>query len=71
MCGLTEAIHALIDGQAVAIVSITGKRYTRSELEPKKLGSYASVINDVGMTKEERKGAWRIDKDERKALPAR
>lgn len=61
MIGLTEAIHALIDGKACTIVSVIGKRYTRMELEPKKLGKYAAVIIDVKMTKEERKGAWRIE----------
>lgn len=61
MYGLTEAIHALIDGQAHSIVSIIGKRYTKAELEPKKLGKYAAVIIDVKMTKEERKGAWKVE----------
>ncbi len=58
MVGLTEAIHAIIDGQADAIVSVIGKRYTRAELEPRKLGTQAAVFNDVGMTREERKGTW-------------
>ena len=58
--GLTEAIHALVDGKGNAIVSEIGNRYTKAELQPKKIGKYAAVSNDVGMTKEERKGAWRV-----------
>jgi len=59
--GLTEAIHVIVDGKANAIVSEIGKRYTRAELQPKKLGRYAARINDVGLTKVERRGAWRVE----------
>ena len=61
--GLTEAIHAIVDGQADAIVSVIGKRYTKAELAPRKLGTQSAIFNDVGMTKEEYKGAWRIETD--------
>ena len=58
--GLTEAIHALVDGKGNVIVSVIGKRYTVAELQPKKIGARAAVINDVGMTKVERRGEWRV-----------
>ncbi|MFS0643865.1 hypothetical protein [Siminovitchia sp. 179-K 8D1 HS] len=59
--GLTEAIHAIIDERTNAIVSVVGKRYTKAELQPKKLWKYAAVIKDLGMTKEEQKGMWRVE----------
>lgn len=59
--GLTEAIHALVDGRGNAIVSEIGNRYTVAELQPKKIGEYAARINDVGLTKVERRGAWRVE----------
>ena len=59
--GLTEAIHALIDEKASAIMSIVGKRYEKSEMNPKKLGERAAVFDNVGMTKEERRGAWKVE----------
>jgi len=59
--GLTEAIHALIDDKGTTIVSEIGVRYTKAELQPKKLGSRAAVSNDVGMTKVERRGEWRVE----------
>lgn len=59
--GLTEAIHALVDGKGNAIVSEIGNRYTVAELEPKKIGGHAAVINDVGFTKVERRGAWKVE----------
>lgn len=62
--GLIEAIHALVDGKGNAIVSEIGNRYTVAELQSKKIGGHAAVINDVGLTKIERKGAWRIGKED-------
>lgn len=59
--GLTEAIHALVDGKGSAIISDAGKRYEKSEMNPKKLGERAAVFNNVGMTKEERRGAWKVE----------
>lgn len=59
--GLIEAMHALVDGKGNVIVSVIGKRYTVAELQPKKIGGHAAVINDVGLTKIERRGAWKIE----------
>jgi len=59
--GLTKAIEATTQGHAVAIVSYIGKRYTAEEINGKMLGKHAAVFDDVGMTKKEREGAWRID----------
>ncbi len=59
--GLTEAIHALVDEKGNAMVSEIGNRYTVAELQPKKIGGHAAVINDVGLTKVERRGAWRVE----------
>ncbi len=59
--GLTEAIHALVDGKGNAMVSEIGNRYTVAELLPKKIGEYAARFNDVGLTKVERRGAWRVE----------
>lgn len=59
--GLTEAIHVLVEGKGNAIVSEIGNRYTKAELQPKKLGAYAAVSNNVGMTKVERRGVWRVE----------
>lgn len=57
---LVQAIHALTEG-ATAAVSVIGKRYTVAELAPKMIGGHACVFNNVGMTKGEREGEWRID----------
>lgn len=63
MYGLTEAILAVVDG-ASAIESVIGKRYTAEELQSKKLGGHAAVFNDVGMSKKECEGEWRVEKQD-------
>jgi hypothetical protein len=57
---LVQAIRKLIEGKATAIVSVVGKRYTTTELQPKMLGGHACVINSAGMTEAERKGEWQV-----------
>ncbi len=59
--GLTKAINALVDGKGSAIISEVGNRYTVAELQPRKLGGQAAVFNDVGMSKIERRGEWRVE----------
>lgn len=57
---LTQAMSAIANG-APAVVSFLGKRYTAEELQPRMIGGHAAVFNDVGMTKDETKGEWRVE----------
>lgn len=57
---LVQAIRKLTEGNASAIVSVIGKRYTTAELQPKMIGLRACVCSSAGMTEAERKGEWRV-----------
>lgn len=57
---LTEAMRKLTEG-VPAVVSVIGKRYMAAELAPKMLGERAVVYSNVGMTKAEREGEWRVE----------
>lgn len=58
--GLTQAMNALANG-APAVVSVSGKRYTADELQPRMLSEHVAIFNDVGMTEVERKKEWRVE----------
>ncbi|MDQ0270791.1 hypothetical protein [Cytobacillus purgationiresistens] len=57
---LPQAMNAIANG-APAVVSVIGRRYTADELQPKMIGGHAAVFKNVGMTKVEREGEWRVE----------
>ena len=55
---LLEAISAASSGST--IVSCVGERYTPDDLAPIWISNRCVAYSSVGMTKEEREGAWRV-----------